>query len=248
MTRLNDLGQPIGEALPDWTPPPVPARAPLTGRWASLEPLDPARHSADLFAAIASDAARRHRWLFDHAPGDPEALRDWAEGAEFDALLARNAASADPMFFALRSAATGRAEGWCSLMRITPGAGTIEVGWIWWGPRMQRTPAATEAIFLLMREVFGLGYRRFEWKCDTLNAASRAAAMRFGFSYEGVFRQAVVYKGRSRDTAWYAMIDKEAPALERAYAAWLDPANFDEADAQKRRLADLTAPVLVARG
>lgn len=240
MTRLNDLGQPIGEALPDWTPPPVPARAELKGRWATLEPLDPALHGDELWDAAQLDPeGRTWTWLGDGP---------FADRAEFDALLARNAASADPMFFALRSAATGRAEGWCSLMRITPAAGTIEVGWIWWGPRLQRTPAATEAIFLLMREVFRLGYRRFEWKCDTLNAASRAAAMRFGFSYEGVFRQAVVYKGRSRDTAWYAMIDKEAAELEAAYSAWLDPANFDEAGRQKTRLADLTAPVLVARG
>ncbi len=240
MTQLNALGQPIGEALPDWTPPPVPARAALVGRWASLEPLDPARHGDELWdAALQDPEGRSWTWLGDGP---------FESRAEFDALLARNAAGADPMFFALRSAATGRAEGWCSLMRIAPSAGTIEVGWIWWGPRMQRTPAATEAIFLLMREVFRLGYRRFEWKCDTLNAASRAAAMRFGFSYEGVFRQAVVYKGRSRDTAWYAMIDREAPRLEAAYAAWLDPANFDAEGRQKTRLAELTAPVLVARG
>lgn len=240
MTRLNHLGQPIGEALPGWTPPPVPARAPLAGRWATLEPLDPERHGDDLWdAALLDPEGRTWTWLGD----GPFAGRE-----EFDAVLARNAASADPMFFAVRSAATGRAEGWCSLMRITPASGSIEVGWIWWGPRLQRSPAATEAIFLLMQEAFRLGYRRFEWKCDTLNAASRAAAARFGFSYEGVFRQATVYKGRSRDTAWYAIIDAEWPALKAAYSQWLDPANFDAAGAQKARLADLTAPILVARG
>jgi RimJ/RimL family protein N-acetyltransferase len=131
---------------------------------------------------------------------------------------------------------------------MDPPAGSIEVGWIAWAPAMQRTRAATEAIWLMMDQAFRLGFRRFEWKCNALNAASRRAAQRFGLSYEGVFRQASVVKGRNRDTAWYAAIDREYPALRAAFAAWLDPANFDSGGVQRRSLADLTAPVLAARG
>ncbi|ORE94938.1 acetyltransferase [Aurantimonas sp. 22II-16-19i] len=210
----------------------VPAGAPerlvLAGRYTRLEPLDPARHSADLFAAIAPDAPRRHRWLFDHAPGDLGAMRDWAEGA---------AMSQDPLFFAVVDTASGRAGGRQSLMRIVPEHGVIEIGNILWGEGVAGTRLATEALFLTAAYVFDtLGYRRFEWKCNDLNAPSRRAAERFGFVFEGVFRQHMVVKGENRDTAWFAMIDSDWPRLKAGYEAWLDPANFDGDGRQRMKL------------
>ena len=144
--------------------------------------------------------------------------------------------------------ATGTPVGVASYLRIDPGAGSIEVGHIHYSPLLQRTVAATEAMYLMMKRAFELGYRRYEWKCNALNAPSRAAAMRLGFSYEGIFRQARVDKGRNRDTAWYAMIDKEWPALDAAFRRWLDPSNFDERGRQRVALGTLTAPILVSRG
>ena len=149
----------------------------------------------------------------------------------------------DPLFHAIIDSATGKAIGVASYLRIDPASGSIEVGHINYSPLLQRTPAATEAMYLMMQRVFELGYRRYEWKCDALNARSRAAAQRYGFSFEGVFRQATVYKGRNRDTAWYAAIDQEWPALQAAFLQWLDPANFDQDGRQRVRLADLTGPI-----
>jgi RimJ/RimL family protein N-acetyltransferase len=156
--------------------------------------------------------------------------------------------SDDPLFHAIIDGATGKAIGVASFMRIDLKNGAIEVGNINYSPLLQRTRAATEAMYLMMKRAFALGYRRYEWKCDSLNASSRAAAQRLGFSYEGVFRQAVVYKGRNRDTAWYAMIESEWPALDQAFTRWLDPDNFDEQGRQRLRLSDLTAPILKRRG
>ncbi len=164
---------------------------------------------------------------------DLDAYRAWVEGAS---------RSTDPLFFAIVDAATGRAVGVASYLRIDPANGVIEVGHLQFSPRLQRTPAATEAIFLLMRHAFDdLGYRRFEWKCDSLNAPSRAAAERLGFQYEGTFRQAVVYKGRNRDTAWYAIVDGDWPTIRAGFEAWLSPGNFDGVGRQRVRLADLRA-------
>jgi RimJ/RimL family protein N-acetyltransferase len=154
----------------------------------------------------------------------------------------------DPQFHAVLERATGEAVGVASYLRIDPAAGSIEVGHINYSPRLQRTIAATEAMYLMMRRAFQLGYRRYEWKCNALNAPSRAAAQRLGLSYEGVFRQAHVVKGRNRDTAWYAAIDTEWPALDRAFQQWLDPANFDDRGRQRTSLSDLTAPILKNRG
>ena len=154
----------------------------------------------------------------------------------------------DPLFFAILDQADGKATGVASYLRITPAAGSLEVGHIHYSPRLQRSPAATEAMFLMMRWAFDSGYRRYEWKCDALNAASRAAAHRLGLSFEGVFRQATVTKGRNRDTAWYAAIDAEWPALRAAFQAWLAPGNFDGAGRQRARLTDLTRPILKQRG
>jgi RimJ/RimL family protein N-acetyltransferase len=154
----------------------------------------------------------------------------------------------DPLFFAILDRADGEAAGVASYLRITPSAGSIEVGHIHYSARLRRSPVATEAMFLMMRWAFESGYRRYEWKCDALNAASRAAAQRLGLSFEGVFRQAAVYKGRNRDTAWYAAIDREWPALREAFLAWLDSRNFDENGRQRTRLSDRTRPLLERRG
>jgi RimJ/RimL family protein N-acetyltransferase len=215
--------------LSNWQPRPRPARKTLEGRYCRLEPLDPATHGDPLFAAsMAEGAETRFRYLFDK----PE------DRAGFEAWLTRASASDDPLFYTVVDTATGRAEGRQALMRITPEHGVIEVGNILWGPAISRTRVATEALFLHARYVFDeLGYRRFEWKCDNRNEPSKRAAGRFGFTFEGVFRQHMVLKGESRDTAWFAMLDSEWPALRSAFERWLEPANFDADGRQKRALA-----------
>ena len=160
-----------------------------------------------------------------------EAYRAWIEEVW---------SGSDPMFYAIVDTSTGRALGVAGYLRISPASGSIEVGHISYSPLLQRTPAATEAMYLMMARVFELGYRRYEWKCHALNAPSRAAALRLGFTFEGVFRQATVIKGRNRDTAWYSVIDEEWPALKEAFGRWLAPANFDEQGKQRIRLSALT--------
>lgn len=238
--HINSLGQPIGWPVPDWTPPPPPARTALAGQYCRVEPLDPDRHAADLHAANQTDGEGR---MWTYLPYGP-----FAALADYRAWAAAMAAKSDPLFFAVVPAATGRAAGVASYLRIDPAAGSIEVGHIAYSPLLQRTPAATEALYLLMRQAFELGYRRYEWKCDALNAKSRAAAQRLGLSYEGVFRQATLYKGRNRDTAWYAAVDGEWPRLRAAFETWLAPENFDDHGRQRQPLAALTAPLLVQRG
>ena len=236
----NALGQPIGFPLPDWRAPPEPPREPMAGRYCRVEPLDPERHARQLHAANMQDPSGRAFTYLSVGPfATFEAYREWMNAA----CLGR-----DPLFHAIVDGASGKAVGVASYLRIDPGNGVIEVGNINYSPLLKRTRAATEAMYLMMRRVFDLGYRRYEWKCDALNAASRAAAQRLGFSYEGIFRRAVVYKGRNRDTAWYAMIDAEWPSLDAAYTRWLHPDNFDAAGAQRLRLSDLTAPILEQRG
>ena len=182
---------------------------------------------------MADGAVERFRYLFD-APQDRTRFDEW---------LNKAAASEDPMFYAVIDLATKRCEGRQTLMRVTPEHGVIEIGNILWGPAIARTRVATEALFLFARHVFeDLGYRRFEWKCNALNEPSRRAALRFGFSFEGLFRQHMVVKGQNRDTAWYAMIDAEWPALRRAFEAWLDSANFDAERKQTARLEDFRQP------
>ena len=218
-------------ALARWEPRPRPQRKALEGRFCRLEPLDPARHGDELFAAsMAPGAEERFKYLFD-IPQDRTSFEGW---------LARSAASEDPLFFAVIDIATSRCGGRQTLMRITPEHGVIEVGNVLWGPAIARTPVATEAVFLFARYVFEeLGYRRFEWKCNAMNARSRRAAQRFGFAYEGTFRQHMVVRGRNRDTAWFAMIDGDWPAIREAFTRWLDRSNFDEQGRQIRRLEDL---------
>ena len=238
--HCNDLGQPVGPPLPGWQAPGRPPRTVMTGRYCRVEPLDPARHADDLFRANALEATGRNWTYLSYGPFDtPEAYRVW---------MRSSCLGDDPLFHAIVDNASGRAVGVASYMRIDPRNGSIEVGHINYSLLLQRKPAATETMYLMMKRAFELGYRRYEWKCDALNAPSRAAARRLGFSFEGVFRQATVYKGRSRDTAWYAAIDREWPELERAFLRWLDPANFDGQGNQRLRLSDLTAPTLKQRG
>ena len=222
--------------MPGWKAPPVPPRETMQGRFCRLEPLDAGRHTDALFEAYALDAeGRMWTYLFYGLFADRESYRDWADKAS---------RSNDPLFHAIVDLATGKAAGVASYMRIDPANGCIEVGHLSYSPLLQRTPAATEAMYLMMKRAFELGYRRYEWKCDALNAPSRAAARRLGFSFEGIFRQAVIYKGRSRDTAWFSVIDKEWIVLKGAFERWLDPANFDGRGKQIVRLSDLTASVV----
>jgi RimJ/RimL family protein N-acetyltransferase len=233
----NELGQPIGAPLPGWSARPLPRRTPIAGRYCRLEPLDPDRHAAELFDANSDDADSRNWTYLPHGPYPSfDLYRDY---------LADAARRDDPLVHAIIDRAGGRAVGVASLMRIDPASGVIEVGGINYSPRLQRRPAATEAMYLLMRRVFDeLGYRRYEWKCDVLNAPSRAAALRLGFRYEGLFRQATVYKGRNRDTAWFSIIDTEWPPLRKAFERWLDPSNFDAQGLQRQSLASLREPAV----
>lgn len=205
-----------------------PGRVALTGRYAALEPIGP-QHVAGLYAAASSPAGRtRFDYLFELPPETEADLATWVQNA---------AALDDPLMFAVVDRATGTAEGRQALMRIVPEHGVIEVGAIYWGPNLARTRAATEALYLHARYIFDeLGYRRFEWKCNNRNEPSKAAAQRFGFAFEGIFRQHMIQKGENRDTAWFAMLDKDWPRLRAEYERWLDPANFDAAGQQKTPL------------
>ncbi len=235
----NRLGQPLGDPLPDWVSPPHPSREPMEGRLCRLEPLGPEQHAEPLFEVNALDADGRSWTYLPYGPFDSlDAYRAWMDAVS---------EASDPLFFAICRRSDGKPLGVASYLRIAPGSGSIEVGHIHYSPRLKCTPVATEAMYLMMQRAFELGYRRYEWKCDTLNAASRAAAQRLGFSFEGVFRQATVYKGRNRDTAWYAVIDADWPALRQAFVRWLDPANFDEHGRQRVSLSQLTAPLLTQR-
>jgi RimJ/RimL family protein N-acetyltransferase len=230
----------LGFPVPNWTPPPRPSLAPMVGRTCRVEPLSIETHAQDLHAANQRDADGRN-WTY--LPYGPFASLD-----NYVAWLNTIVDRPDPMFHAIVDLADGRAIGVASYLRIDPAAGSIEVGHIHYSPLLQHTVAGTEAMYLMMKRAFELGYRRYEWKCNALNAASRRAAQRFGFSYEGVFRQARVDKGRNRDTAWYAAIDKEWPALDAAFCQWLDRSNFDERGQQSTSLSSLTSPILVSRG
>lgn len=233
----NELGRPVGEIVAGWTPRSHPGREPMEGRFCRLEVLDPDRHAPALFAANRLDVDGRNWTYLPYGPFDNfEAYRAWID---------ETCLGDDPLFFAIVPASTGEAAGVASYLRITPSVGVIEVGHINYSPVIQRTPAATEAMYLMMRRVFDeFGYRRYEWKCNSLNAGSRAAAQRLGFRFEGIFRQAAVVKGRNRDTAWFSIIDREWPALRAAFEEWLSPENFDAAGRQRASLSALTAQTL----
>ena len=227
--HMNDLGQPIGFPVPGWTARPRPPREVMEGRYVQLEPVSVEAHAADLFEAFSADGQGR---IWTYLPYGPLASVE-----ETAAWMRKTCLGEDPLFHAIVDKTSGRAAGVASYLRIEPAVGVIEVGHINYSPALQRTRGATEAMYLMMARVFDeLGYRRYEWKCDALNAPSRAAAERLGFSYEGLFRQATMYKGRNRDTAWYSIIDTEWPRIKAAFEAWLDPANFEADGRQKQAL------------
>ncbi|MDH1057037.1 GNAT family N-acetyltransferase [Aquipseudomonas alcaligenes] len=217
--------------LSHWQPRSVPPHEILQGRLIRLEPLDAARHGDDLWQELQGpDPA-----LWDYLPYGP-----FTERAAFDAWLAGHADSRDPQFYAVVEQTDGRALGLLAYLRITPKDGCIELGHIAFGAALQRTPGASEAVFLLALHAFDeLGYRRLEWKCNARNARSRRAAERFGFSYEGLFRQHMIVKGENRDTAWYALLDGEWLQCREAFQRWLAADNFDAEGRQKRRLEEL---------
>lgn len=220
----------LGELVEGWTVPPRPGQEVLQGRLVRLEPLNADAHAFDLHAAFSG-----HDALWDYMPYGP-----FASASAYHRWAREREAGEDPRFYVLRDAVTGQCGGIASYLRIAPEAGSIEVGHICIAPRMQRSPAVSEAMFLMMDWAFRAGYRRYEWKCNALNLPSRRAAQRLGFSYEGVFRQHLIIKGRNRDSAWFSVIDSEWPALREAFSLWLSAANFDAAGRQKERLSDLT--------
>ena len=234
---INTLGQPIGRPVADWTPPERPAKAPLEGQRIRLEPLSES-HAADLFAANATDT---EGGLWTYMPYGPfetlESYRTWVRDVQD---------GQDPCFFAILDRDSGRPLGVASFLRIDPANGSIEVGHICFSPSLAGTVLATEAMVVMMRHAFDLGYRRYEWKCDALNAPSRRAARRLGLGFEGVFKSATVYKGRNRDTAWYAVTEQLWPELDGLFQRWLDPYNFTSDGRQRLSLSALTQPVYEA--
>lgn len=216
-------------SLGDWSTRPVPHGEVIEGRYARVEKLDPKQHGDTLYEASLDPD--RYRWLFDHPPADRATFDRWVEAA---------ARGTDPLYYAVIDRATGRAEGRQAYLRMAPEHGVIEIGSILWGPRIARTRVATEALWLFAQHAFvDLGYRRFEWKCDSENAPSRAAALRFGFTFEGIFKQHMVVKNRNRDTAWFAIVDGDWPTIGGRMERWLDPSNFDDAGKQKRALKEI---------
>jgi RimJ/RimL family protein N-acetyltransferase len=233
--RHNEFGQSIGPLLPDWSPRSLPPRERIEGRFCTLEPLDAAKHAEDLHAAYAqAPDGRDWTYLGIERPADSAGTR---------AYIARIAEGTDPMHFAVIDRRSGRAVGSLALMRIDPANGSIEVGTVNFSPLLKHTPMSTEAQYLLMKLVFDeLGYRRHEWKCDNFNEPSKRAALRLGFQPEGLFRQAVIYKGRGRNTAWFSIIDAEWPALRTAFERWLSPENFDAQGRQRMSLDKFRLP------
>jgi RimJ/RimL family protein N-acetyltransferase len=233
--EVNHLGQPVGAIVPGWVEPPRPARAPLEGAYCQVEPLSADCHGAQLHEANRRDVDGRSWTYLPYGP--------FATFEEYFAWLQVQAASSDPMLFAIVDLALNQATGVAAYLRIDPEAGSVEVGHLNFSPLLQKQRAATEAMFLMMRNAFELGYRRYEWKCHALNGPSRRAALRFGFSFEGLFRQARLVKGRNRDTAWFSILDRDWPRLKAAFEHWLDPRNFDDDGKQKESLSSLTRPI-----
>jgi len=230
----NELGQPLDFEVPGWMTRAHPPRTAMTGRWCTVAPIDADHDAAELYDAVMHDADGANWTYLPYGP--------FETFEAYDAWLRETCLGPDPMFHTIRLNETGQAVGIASLMRIDAANGVIETGHIHFSPLLQRTPASTEAMYLLMRRVFDeLGYRRYEWKCNNLNEPSKRTAERLGFVYEGVFRQMYVAKGRNRDTAWFAILDREWPAVKQAFETWLTADNFDTNGTQKRRLGDLIA-------
>ena len=227
--RTNHLGQPIGSDISHWPDARLPPSTPFSGALVRIEKLSVERHLEDLFDAFAEDPEGKSWTYMTVGPfSSIDDFRRWMQPAS---------EITDPFFHALVDLSSDKAIGMAAFMRIKEKTGSIEVGSISYSPRLKKTAMATEAMYLMMKRAFDeLGYRRYEWKCDSLNEASRSAADRLGFRFEGVFRQAMVYKSRNRDTAWYSILDSEWPAIRRAYLSWLDPNNFDEQGLQKQSL------------
>ena len=233
----NEFQQPIGNALPDWQPCPRPQRVVLEGRFCRLEPLA-TEHTAALWSAWSS-AQDSRGWTY-------LSVGPFADSHQFSAFIDSAAQSRDPLHYAVVDVQSGNALGTLSLMRIDPANGAVEVGFVMYSPRLQRTVQATEAHYLLMKYAFGLGYRRYEWKCDSLNGPSRHAAIRLGFRYEGLFRQAVVYKQRTRDTAWFSILDSEWPLIGQAFETWLSVENMPDG-VQKQGLVQIRESLVSKR-
>jgi RimJ/RimL family protein N-acetyltransferase len=236
----NKFGDPIGLPVGQVVWPELPDEAiKLAGQYCYLEALDAEKHAAQLYEAYSLDTDGRLWTYMPQGPFSAEAeYRTWVEGVEH---------KADPFFYAIIDSESNKAVGVASYLRIDPASSSIEVGYITYSPLIQQKPIATEAMYLMMKNAFDMGYRRYEWKCNALNAPSISAAMRLGMSFEGLFRQATMVKGHNRDTAWFAILDRDWPIAEDAYLAWLAPENFDFAGVQKLRLSDLTAPIVESR-
>lgn len=235
-THVNSFGQPIGDTVKKWVNPPFPSKMRLEGRTCWLEPLNSERDAKGLYSAYGGNQNERTWTYLPYGPFDSfHDFHDW---------LNTFCDNEDPQFYTIKSKENGDPVGVASYLRIDPRNGSIEVGHIHYSEVLKRSVAATEAMYLMMRSAFELGYRRYEWKCDALNAQSRSAAQRLGFSFEGIFRNATVYKGRNRDTAWFAVIDSEWPSLDAAFSKWLHPDNFDCKGKQILSLRSLTQPIL----
>ncbi len=225
---FNEIGQQLGFPVPNWQNATFPPHEIIEGRYCRLEPLETEAHARDLWDAFALEQhGEGWTYLPDGPFADYETFETWVEGA---------ANKEDMVFFAIVSPETGKAVGVACYLRIDVKIGSIEVGYLHYSPHLQRTRAATEAMFLMMKRAFELGYRRYEWKCHSFNEPSRRAALRLGFTFEGVFRQAAIVKGHNRDTAWFSVIDSEWPVLQSAFEKWLDPENFDTEGQQKLSL------------
>ena len=220
MQYKNELGQPVGAPVENWVKALRPTRSEIVGDYCKIAPLDVNGHAESLFNSFAADT-KNENWTY--MPYGP-----FESFGEFESWLAKIASNNDPLFYSLVNKENNTVVGLASYLRINQNQGVIEVGHIHYSPALQRTPMATEIMFLMMKRAFDeLGNRRYEWKCDSLNEKSRSAALRLGFTFEGIFRQGTMYKGRNRDTAWYSIIDSEWPRLKKAFRLWLDPANFD---------------------
>lgn len=227
--RENHLGQDIGFDLEAWKPCLSPTSSVMSGHYCQLEALDAEKHGQELFDAFCLDADDKNWTYLPYGPFDKYGdLKTW---------LIKSSTSADPLFFSVIDLKTGKAVGLASYLRIEPNTGSVEVGHIHYSPVLQKTPMATEVMYLMMKRIFDeYGYRRYEWKCDALNQPSKKAALRLGFQFEGIFRQATLYKGRNRDTAWFSIIDPEWPVIKKALEQWLSPDNFDQNGMQKSKL------------
>lgn len=228
VARTNDSGQPIGEDLGRWVAPPAPESKELTGTHVRLEPLQRSRHGIPLFHTLKQAADEEFTYL---------PLGPFGDAAELGQLIDALAKTRNTQPYAV--IIDNEVYGFLSYLNIQPDVGSIEIGWITFAPQLQRTTASTEVLYMLLNHAFSTGYRRVEWKCDSLNARSRATAERLGFAYEGTFRQATHYKGRNRDTAWFAMTDSDWTINGRRLQNWLSPVNFNDDGTQRQRLGDM---------